>query len=177
MARADFERINRDATLAFRGCERIKQTHVLKLAEPRSSLHTQGDQLPFGARHVRSTPASGFVETGYRPTSWGVILMNRSCGTYRTTRYFFARYLRGVGTVSQGYSGRMIPILGRMVSLRDRRAPCERVVLALRQLGDVGGSVVQGMQLAAAGQGNGRRRPQGSRERSYRRWMVPRPGM
>jgi hypothetical protein len=28
-----------------------------------------GDQLPFGARHVRSTPASGFVETGYRPTS------------------------------------------------------------------------------------------------------------
>src|SRR6516225_1296998 len=101
MARADFERINRDATSAFRGCERIKQTHVLKLAEPRSSLHTQGDQLPFGARHVRSTPASGFLETGYRPTSWGVILMNRSCGTCRTTRYFFARFLRGVGTVSQ----------------------------------------------------------------------------
>jgi len=49
----------------------------------------------------------------------------------------------------------MIPILGRMVSPRDRRAPCERVVLALRQFGDVGGSVVQGMQLAAAGQGNG----------------------
>jgi hypothetical protein len=32
------------------------------------------------------------------------------------TRYFLAAFLRGVGAVSPGYSARMIPILGSMVS-------------------------------------------------------------
>jgi hypothetical protein len=36
-----------------------------------------------------------------------------------------------------------------------RREPCRRVVLALRQLGDVGRGVAQGAQLTAIGQWDG----------------------
>jgi hypothetical protein len=81
----------------------------------------------------------------------------------RTIRYFFARFLRGVGAVSPGYSARMIPILGSIVS-----PPCsttsisasiaarqERVVLALRQACDEVAGIAQGAQIAAIGQGDG----------------------
>jgi len=96
----------------------------------------------------------------------GLILINRSCGTYPTTRHFFARFLRGPGTPSPGYSARMMPMRGSMVSPAmlsdqhqrlDRRAPCEAVMLALRQLGDVGRGVAEGPQLAVAGAGSGSR--------------------
>jgi len=45
-------------------------------------------------------------------------------------------------------------VLGDQHQRFNRRAPCLRVVLALRQLGDVVGGVAQGEELAAAGQGD-----------------------
>jgi hypothetical protein len=68
--------------------------------------------------------------------------------------YSFALFLRGVGAVSPGYSVRIIPILGSMVSppcsatriSASIAAPCERVVLGLRQLCDV----VAGLARCAA---------------------------
>src|SRR6185437_15753738 len=45
-------------------------------------------------------------------------------------------------------------VLGDQHQRFNRRAPCLRVGLALRQLGDVVGGVAQGEELAAAGQGD-----------------------
>jgi hypothetical protein len=79
-------------------------------------------------------------------------------------RYFFARFLGGVGTVPSGYNARMIPILGCMVSPPGSATSISAwiaashagdIVLALRQASDVVASIAQSAQLTAAGQGDG----------------------
>ena len=103
--------------------------------------------------HARSSVGFTISTSGFE--FFGTHRPARGCGRQPHQFSYDPIFLRPLGTVSSGYSARMMPMRGRMVSPPSApQSPCAIITLALGQLGDVVGGVSQGRELAAARQRN-----------------------